>query len=227
MSHSAIILHGIGTPKRALEPGEEVFWLSRDRFCAALDLIAGMGPGAPFITFDDGNASDIEVALPELQVRGLTATFFLLASRLGQPGSLTEADVTELAQAGHRIGLHGADHVDWRHLDADARAREWVASREKLAALSGQPVDEAAAPFGFYDRQVAHDLRTLGFVALHTSDRGQARQTDFIRPRNCLEGEMSDSALQDMLRGHVRPLRALRRGVGVARRRMFPLRLRS
>ncbi len=223
---SAIILHGIGAPGRTLEPGEDVFWLTQTRFCETLDLIVEMGAAAPLITFDDGNASDIEIALPELQARGLTATFFLLAGRLGQPGSLTEADVTTLAQAGHRIGLHGADHVDWRHLDPDARAREWVASREKLAALSGQPVDEAAAPFGLYDRQVAHDLRKLGFATLYTSDRGQMRQADFIRPRNCLEGEMSDLALQDMLRGHVRPLRALRRGFGVARKRLLPLRLR-
>lgn len=227
LNHSIVILHGIGTPKRGLEPGEAVFWLSRERFCRTLDRIAEMGPTAPQITFDDGNASDIEIALPELQARGLKATFFLLAGRLGQPGSLSEADVTTLARAGHRIGLHGADHVDWRRLDAAGRACEFGAAREKLQALSGQPVDEAAAPFGFYDRQVVQDLRDAGFAALYTSDRGRAGSADFIRPRNCLEGAMSDAALEDMLCGRVRPVRALRRALGVARRRLLPLRLRA
>jgi peptidoglycan/xylan/chitin deacetylase (PgdA/CDA1 family) len=227
LSQSIVILHGIGTPKRPLEPGEAVFWLSRERFCRALDRIAEMGPAAPQITFDDGNASDIEIALPELQARGLTATFFLLAGRIGQPGSLAEADVTRLAAEGQRIGLHGYDHVDWRRLDAAGRAREFGAARDKLQALSGQPVDEAAAPFGFYDRQVVQDLRDTGFAALYTSDRGPACATDFIRPRNCLEGPMSDGALEDMLCGRVRPLRALRRALGVARRRLLPLRLRA
>ena len=227
LKHPVVILHGIGTPKRSLEPGEEVFWLSQERFCQALDRIIEMGPTAPQITFDDGNASDIEIALPELQARGLTATFFLLEGRLGQPGSLMEEDVTTLARAGHRIGLHGADHVDWRRLDAAGRSREFGIAREKLQALSGQPVDAAAAPFGLYDRQVVRDLRNAGVAALYTSDRGLAGSADFIRPRNCLEGEMDDAVVAETLRGHVRPLRAVRQAFGVARKRLLPLGLRA
>ena len=227
MSHPVIILHGIGAPQRALEPGEELFWLSKDQFCRALDRIVEMGAAAPQITFDDGNASDIETALPELQARGLKAIFFLLAGRLDQPGSLAAADVTALAQAGHGVGLHGADHVDWRRLDRAGRTREFQTARDRLADLAGQPVDTAAAPFGLYDRQVVQDLRAAGFTALYTSDRGRARGSDFIRPRNCLEGTMSPAALDDALRGRVRPLRALRRAAGVARKRCLPLRLRA
>ena len=226
MMQSVIILHGIGTPQRVLEPGEDVFWMSRDRFCQVLDRIVAMGPDAPQITFDDGNASDVDIALPELTRRGLTATFFLLSARLGQPGCLKQVDVTALAEAGHRIGLHGADHVDWRGLDAAARAREFVAARDSLSALAGHPVDQAAAPFGLYDRQTLQDLRQLGLAALYTSDRGLAGTADFIRPRNCLEGGMDDGALEAALRGRVRGLRRARRVFGVARKRMLPIRVR-
>lgn len=222
-----IILHGIGRPGRPLEPGEDVFWLSREKFCTALDRIKAMGAAAPRITFDDGNASDIEIALPELRARGLTATFFLLTSRLGQPGSLTPGDVTALADAGQIIGLHGADHVDWRRLDGAGRAREYLGARDMLRSLSGQPVDEAAAPFGLYDRQVVTDLQNLGFAALHTSDRGLARKTMFIHARNCLEGSMDDAALEAALQGRVAPLRMLRRAFGVTCKRRLPLRLRA
>lgn len=222
-----IILHGIGTPKRPLEPGEDVFWLSHQKFLTALDRIAEMGTAAPQITFDDGNVSDVEIALPELLARGLTATFFLLTSRLGQPGSLTRADVTALAGSGQTIGLHGADHVDWSRLDEAGRVREYQSARDVLRDLSGQPVDEAAAPFGFYNRQVVTDLQNLGFRALHTSDRGPVYKGAFIRPRNCLEGPMDDAALDDALKGKVRPLRAIRRAFGVVRKRHLPLRLRA
>lgn len=227
MSRSAIILHGVGTPKRALEPGEQVFWLERNRFCQVLDRVAAMGADAPEITFDDGNASDVEIALPELARRELRATFFLLTGRLGKPGSLGEADVTALAQAGHHIGLHGADHVDWRQLDAGGRVREFAEARAQLSALAGHRVDTAAAPFGFYDRQTTHTLRKLGFTALYTSDRGMTRPDEFIQPRNCLEGRMDDAALEDALQGRVRPLRRVRRALGVARRRLLPLRVHS
>jgi peptidoglycan/xylan/chitin deacetylase (PgdA/CDA1 family) len=186
-----------------------------------------MGPAAPVITFDDGNASDVEIALPELARRKLEAVFFLLAGRLDQPGSLKSEDVTVLARAGHRIGLHGADHVDWRGLDATGRAREFTAARERLSALAGHSVDIAAAPFGLYDRQTLHDLRQSGLKALYTSDRGLAWATDFIRPRNCLEGTMDDTVLEDTLRGRVRLLRSVRRAFGIPRKRFLPLRLRS
>ena len=227
MSQSVIILHGIDTPQRALEPGEDVFWLSRDRFRNVLDKIVSLGQSAPEITFDDGNASDLEIALPELARRGLNATFFLLTGRLGHPGSLRPADVRKLVDAGHRIGLHGADHVDWRRLDAQARIREFVQARKTLSALAGHPVDLAAAPFGFYDRQTVKDLRHLGFDALYTSDRGLAGMADFIRPRNCLEGEMDDVALEDALHGRIRLPRRLQRVVGLARKRFLPLRVRT
>ena len=221
-----VILHGIGTPQRRLEPGEEVFWLSPTQFCAALDHIVDMGEAAPHITFDDGNASDIRIALPELEKRGLRASFFLLSGRLGTPGSLSPQDVATLAQAGHRIGLHGQDHVDWRCLDAAGRQREFVTARETLATLAGTTIETAAAPFGLYDRQTLQDLRRLGFTALYTSDRGLARSDTFIRPRNCLEGTMSDAALRAALRGHVSLLRHPRRVLGIARKRLLPVRTR-
>lgn len=226
-AHPVIILHGIGTPQRALEPGEDVFWLSRDRFTHALDLITEMGPTAPLITFDDGNASDIEIALPELQARNLTATFFLLAGRLDTPGSLARSDVSTLAQAGHKIGLHGHAHVDWRQLDAEGRQKEFVTARATLSELAGAPVETAAAPFGLYNRQTLRDLRDLGFSTLYTSDRGLTRMDAFVRPRNCLEGAMNEEMLRETLRGHVRPARRLRRFFGIARKRLMPVRMRA
>ena len=221
------MLHGVGAPQRTLEPGEDIFWLSHNTFCRTLDHIVNMGSAAPHITFDDGNASDIQIALPELEKRNLKATFFLLAGRLGDQGSLAEADVTTLVQAGHKIGLHGCDHLDWRALDAQTRTREFITARAKLSELAGQPVETAAAPFGLYNRKTIQDLRALGFSALYTSDRGVADFQNFIRPRNCLEGSMSEVTLMDALNGHVRPLRKMRRLLGIASKRLLPLRIRS
>lgn len=225
-AHPVIILHGIGTPQRHLEPGEDVFWLTLEQFRDALDFIVGMGQDAPHITFDDGNASDIRIAFPELQKRNLKATFFILTGRLGQPGSLMEEDVVTLSQAGHGIGLHGHDHVDWRRLDTEKRTLEFVTARARLSALTGYPIETAAAPFGFYDKQILKDLRHLGFQALYTSDRGLARPEAFIRPRNCLEGNMPQSALRHALQGHVTALRKPRRLLGIAKKRLLPLRVR-
>lgn len=225
-TRSTIILHGIGAPQRPLETGEEVFWISRDQLCRTLDQILSMEDDAPEITFDDGNVSDIEIALPELSARQLRATFFLLTARLNTAGSLRSDDVRTLVAAGHRIGLHGHAHVDWRKLDSAGRSREFVTARDCLSKLAGHPVEVAAAPFGLYNRQTVQDLRNLGFRALYTSDRGVAHGQDFIRPRNCLEGRMNTADIDAALRGHVAPLRRARRLVGITRKRLLPLNLR-
>lgn len=219
-----LIFHGLGQPRRVLEPGEAVFWISPPRFCEILDRIKGMGTNAPEITFDDGNASDIEIARPELEKRGLRAVFFLLSARLDQPGSLSSAAVEQLAAAGHVIGLHGASHRDWRALDAAGRQEEFCAARRRLAALAGAPVTLAAAPFGLYDRGVSAALAAEGFEALYTSDRGLATHTAFLRPRNCIEADMPPHALEDALHGRVPLARRPRRLLGLARKRLLPAR---
>src|SRR2546423_12978074 len=76
-SSSVVILnfHGVGSPVQELVPGEEDVWLSRGALNAVLDDVAAR-PDVR-ITFDDGNLSDLTIALPALLARGLTASFFL------------------------------------------------------------------------------------------------------------------------------------------------------
>ncbi|MDT5043412.1 MAG: hypothetical protein QOE51_4397, partial [Actinoplanes sp.] len=76
-------VHGIGTPVRPLDPGEDVIWVSTTQFEAVLDAAAGRADVR--LTFDDGNASDVEIALPRLLERGLRAEFYLAAGLLGEP----------------------------------------------------------------------------------------------------------------------------------------------
>ena len=85
------------------------------------------------LTFDDGNASDVEIALPRLLERGLTAEFFVLAGRLGEPGRLTNDQVGELIAAGMAIGSHGWAHRDWRRIDAEHAIEEFHDAPRVLA----------------------------------------------------------------------------------------------
>ena len=62
-----ICFHGIGTPRRALEPGEDRYWIEIDQFHAMLDVIAATPDVG--ISFDDGNASDLDIGLAGLRER--------------------------------------------------------------------------------------------------------------------------------------------------------------
>lgn len=219
--------HGVGTPGRALEPGEAPYWIEADRFEEIVRLIRA-APRRVGITFDDGNASDLEICAPILARNGLAARFFVLAGRLGTAGSLAAADLRRLQEMGFEIGSHGHDHVDWRRLDgADGpgEAHELVTARETIAAACGRPVDQAAIPFGSYDRGVLARLRRHGYASAHTSDGGDAGAGTaghgFVVPRNSVRADMSLDGIRDILAGRESPARQLRRRAAMLRKRLF------
>jgi peptidoglycan/xylan/chitin deacetylase (PgdA/CDA1 family) len=176
-----VCFHGIGRPQRELEPGEESYWISVEVFHDILDALGGRSDVA--LSFDDGNITDLDVGLPALLERQLTATFFPLAGRLDQPGSLTSASLVELRRSRMRIGSHGMDHIPWRGLEPEQQRREFVLARERLAEASGGPVLEAALPLGRYDRSVLSQLKGLGYARVYSSDRRSAKQRSWLQPR--------------------------------------------
>lgn len=100
------------------------------------------------ITFDDGDASNIEIALPLLRERGMVAEFFITSDFIGQAGMLEVADVRALAEAGMGIGAHGRSHRFLEDLDHDALDAELRESRERLSEIIGDDIDAFALPGG-------------------------------------------------------------------------------
>ncbi len=219
-SYPIIILHGIGTPQRTLEPGEDVFWLSQLQFNTVLDTIVEMGPAAPHITFDDGNLSDHDIAMPLLLERGLRADFFVLSRRIDTPGSLGEGHIRALQSAGMTIGSHGVAHQDWRRLDATALHAELTESRAALEAICGHAITTAGIPFGGYDARVLRALRHAGYTTAYSSDRGTMNPHAFLRPRTSIKGAMQSSDVAAILAGQMPILQQLSRMIGMGSKRI-------
>lgn len=192
-------LHGIGTPVRALEPGEDEVWISVRQLEDVLDAVVGRSDVR--LTFDDANASDVEIGLPHLRKRGLTAQFFLCAGLLGRAGRLTHDGVRELVDAGMPLGTHGWTHRDWRHLTPGEVAEELAQAPQILAEFAGRPVTEASIPFGSYDRHVLRRLREAGVTRAYTSDGGRARPDAWLQPRNSLRNTVDAAWLAQVLDG--------------------------
>jgi peptidoglycan/xylan/chitin deacetylase (PgdA/CDA1 family) len=212
--------HGVGTPARPLESGEEDYWIAEDRLCAVLDAIAGHPDRERVrITFDDGNISDIAIALPELQRRGLTAEFFVLTGRIGKPGSLGSEDILALGQAGMRIGSHGLGHRDWTSLAARELTDELQTSKQTLEMICKVPIRSAAMPFGRYNGAVVSALRKAGYAAVYSSDGGMASEAEFLRPRTSIRRDTSDAALTGILAGRLSLVRRFRRAVAMSIKR--------
>ncbi|WP_129784290.1 polysaccharide deacetylase family protein [Promicromonospora panici] len=168
-----LCFHGIGTAPYGVPAEEAAYWIDADTFHRVLDLVGERSDVQ--LSFDDGNASDVEVALPELTARGRTADFFVIAGRLGNPGSLSADDVRGLHGAGMSVGSHGMHHRVWRRLSPAEQYEELVVARRRLEEVLGQPVRMAACPLGRYDRATLTALRRLRYDLVYTSDRALAR----------------------------------------------------
>lgn len=182
MQHQTnICFHGIGTPKRELEPGERKYWVSTDQFDEILGYLAKT-PNVQ-LSFDDGNASDAAIALPALTAHGLRAAFFPVAARIGRTGSIDRDGLRALVRNGMDVGSHGMLHRSWRRLtDADLD-EELILARALIAEESGAAIETAACPLGEYDRRVLARLRRLGYSRVFTSDRCAARPASWLQPR--------------------------------------------
>jgi peptidoglycan/xylan/chitin deacetylase (PgdA/CDA1 family) len=197
-----LCLHGIGAPHSGVTAQESFFWMTRQTFTTLLDSVTarrGVADTPILITFDDGNASDALVALPELVQRGLKAMFFVCSGRIGAPHYLDRAAIADLVGAGMEIGTHGKDHRDWRGLDEASLDAELGGARRQIEDVCGKAVTKAAIPFGSYDRKVLQRLRREGFDCVYTSDRGTARSNAWLKSRDTVDTTWREAEMKQVL----------------------------
>jgi len=185
--------HGIGEPGRPLWPGEDRYWIDRSLFEAILDVVKDRADVD--LTFDDGNVSDYEIALPGLLRRGMKAQFFVVSDLIGRRGFLSHAQVKELHRAGMTIGNHGKLHRSWRELPEPELRLELIEARAQIENLIGARVDAAACPNGSYGRRVLSYLKANGYARSYTSDRGWTCRSSWLQARNSL---LREQRLEDI-----------------------------
>ena len=196
-----LCFHGVGTCVNEREPGESRYWIRESVFLGLLEALADHPEVR--LSFDDGNRSDIGIALPALRARDRRATFFPLAGRLDDPASLSAVDLRALRANGMSIGSHGWSHVPWRGLSTADAQRELVDARRVLEEASGGAVTEAALPLGRYDRESLRRLRQSGYRAVYTSDRYPTRSGSWLRARYSVTADDTvGSVMAIACRGH-------------------------
>ena len=192
-----LCFHGVGSPGPGIPSDAAEYFISHDLFLAIVDAVQGRADVD--LTFDDGYKSDVDIVLPALQQRHLSARFFPIAGQLGQPGYVDALGVRELAAAGMSIGSHGMRHRSWRGLDEAGREEEFNVARSAIAEAAGTSVKFAACPFGEYDRQVLDSLRRLGYQQVFTSDRRRANCGHWMQPRYSVRRTDTLASVRDQI----------------------------
>jgi peptidoglycan/xylan/chitin deacetylase (PgdA/CDA1 family) len=180
-----LVFHGVSevgsTP-------ENDWWLEHGAFERALDSLVGRSD--IHITFDDGFASDVAIALPALRERGLGATFFITTNWIGTQGHVSAEDVEQLVRSGMAVGSHGVTHRLWTELPPEQLDYELATSRSILEELTNGPVTSAACPRGAYGRSVVAATRKAGFDTLFTTDLGTVARRARLQRRTLVYPSM-------------------------------------
>lgn len=199
-----LTFHGLGEAPNAVTHSERKVWVPVEWLEAIIDALPRHGVG---LAFDDGNASDVEQALPALVQRETTARFFPLTGRIGAAGYLRAEDISKLSAAGMAIGSHGCHHRDWRTLGDRELHEELAVSRRTLAGIVGNDITEAACPFGSYDRRVLRALHAAGYRRVFNSDGGTGSVGSWLSPRTTVSRDLPLQRWLDLARAgaHGRP----------------------
>jgi peptidoglycan/xylan/chitin deacetylase (PgdA/CDA1 family) len=176
--------HGLDKPGNSESRSDKLYWTSPDFFAATLEVIRKRSD--VLITFDDSYESDYSIALPLLKASQMSARFFVVAGKVGQPGFLSAQQIQSLRAEGMTIGSHGMYHRKWPGLKDRELHEEIVEARERLEQVIRARVIEAACPFGGYDRRVLERLRASGYQRVYTSDGGLASAESWLQPRNTI-----------------------------------------
>ncbi|MBA2806276.1 polysaccharide deacetylase family protein [Streptomyces sp. KM273126] len=155
-------------------------WLRRRglRGVSMADLLAartrGKGRNLVGLTFDDGYADFVDLALPLLRQYGFGATVFVLPGRLdgenawdplGPRKRLLGKQGIRVAAAteGIEVGSHGLTHVDLTKADTETLRAEVADSRTLLSELIGTDVQGFCYPYGALDRRAMDAVRDAGY----------------------------------------------------------------
>jgi peptidoglycan/xylan/chitin deacetylase (PgdA/CDA1 family) len=143
---------------------------------------------AVVLTFDDGYRAFKDHAYPVLKELGFTATLFIYTDWVGAGrGSLSWADLRELAAAGFDIQAHSKTHADLRRAQGETEAQytrrmhaELEQPQEIFNRNLGRRSQVLAYPYGRWEEGLLPKVKEHGYIAAFSVRRqGNA---SFVRP---------------------------------------------
>ena len=186
-----LMYHGLHAGPQARGVFDSVYSVDPREFARQLDWllahgyrtigISGLdgvtaGEQRVLISFDDGDVSNVEIALPLLAQRNMVAEFFVTADFVGRPGMLGANDVRALAAAGMGVQAHGLSHAYLDDLSAAELERELYEGRRRLEAVIGAPVVALALPGGRGGLRECAAAMRAGYRYVFGSEPGDNRR---------------------------------------------------
>jgi peptidoglycan/xylan/chitin deacetylase (PgdA/CDA1 family) len=142
------------------------------------------------LTFDDGHVSDYEIVFPLLQEYGMSATFFLITSRIGEPGFLNWDQIQEMCRNGMCFGSHSVTHRLMTTLSEKEAKSEFIDSKMLLEDRLKSKVNAFSYPQGACSKRLHNIALSSGYTHLCSSRHGTIGNSRQVFPRNSIHSGM-------------------------------------
>jgi peptidoglycan/xylan/chitin deacetylase (PgdA/CDA1 family) len=195
--------------------GKKRFWVSARQFSAHLGLIQERGYKTKLLaelsnvmnghgrsvvlTFDDGRATDYDLAFRLLLEAGRQAEFFLNTANIGSTGYLTWRQVDEMQLAGMSFQSHGHEHLDLSRLGAAELQDQLHRSKRILEDRLGCSVGFLAVPYGQLNVRLVEEARRAGYLGVCGSRCWPAQSVTRVLSRVPIYGTSTLGDIQSAL----------------------------
>ena len=182
---SAVLMyHGIfpDANTRAIDAEDLPYAVSVSDFTHQLDELAkqkvGLYSGEMIpdivISFDDGHASNLQLAAPLLKERQLAAYFFITTDFIGKrSGFMSRDELQELSMMpGMCIGSHGMTHRFFDDMTKAEASNELLGSREELETICQSACRSISFPGGRFTQAVLQQVTAAGYTQVFGSEIG-------------------------------------------------------
>jgi peptidoglycan/xylan/chitin deacetylase (PgdA/CDA1 family) len=152
--------------------------LTLDELNEHLQTNAGFPQKCVIITFDDGYSDNYSTAFPILKKYDFKATIFMISSNINTSNYLTEQQLKEMSKSVFSIQGHTVTHPYLNKLTEAKQYEELADSKATLEAITGKKVEFLAYPYGKYNSDSIHALKTLGYKLAFRMSGGFAKLSD-------------------------------------------------
>jgi peptidoglycan/xylan/chitin deacetylase (PgdA/CDA1 family) len=112
------------------------------------------------LTFDDSDPSHLDLAIPELNQRGMRGTFFLIVNRTDRKDEWRKA-----LQQGHELGNHTLDHYHAIQLTPNQEESQVEGAQAVLQKTFGVPIYSFAYPYSEISPGLRKWVEQTSFIA--------------------------------------------------------------
>jgi peptidoglycan/xylan/chitin deacetylase (PgdA/CDA1 family) len=154
------------------------------------------------ITFDDGRASDYQIAFSLLSAAQMTAEFFINPASVGTEGFLTWTQVIEMRRAGMSFQSHGYEHIDLARLSSREIENQLTISKWILEDKLGGSIDSLSVPYGHLSAEVVRVALRTGYKRICNSRNWPARPASLVVNRVALYSGTTADKFERLLTGN-------------------------